>query len=88
MTQITFNGTDEQIKNLLLLMEHGDNDLPQKQNNLVCCKCGKSDHISTTDNAPLLHDNGIDTEILADATCSYCGNEFKLIGYINWTVSK
>jgi len=30
MKTITFQGTEEQITNLRLLMEHGDNDLPKE----------------------------------------------------------
>lgn len=31
--RILFEGTEEQVKNLMLLIEHGDNDLPKLKTN-------------------------------------------------------
>ena len=54
--KIIFEGTEEQIKNLKLLVEHGDNDLPEIRNNyqkenLWCVEDVKSNFKCTDDEA-------------------------------------
>ena len=54
--KIIFEGTEEQIKNLKLLVEHGDNDLPKIRNdyqkeNLWCVEDVKSKFKCTDDEA-------------------------------------
>ena len=55
-----------------------------------CPKC-QSDKVITTDNEPLFHPRskediekfyGIDDEVYADAVCTSCNHEFKVIGKI------
>jgi len=54
--KIIFEGTEEQIKNLKLLVEHGDNDLPKlrddyQKENLWCVEDVKSFFKCTDDEA-------------------------------------
>ena len=54
--KIIFEGTEEQIKNLKLLVEHGDNDLPKLRDdyqieNLWCVEDVKSRFKCTDDEA-------------------------------------
>lgn len=64
-----------------------------KENIIFCPKCGEST-VVTTDNDPLSHNwideetkqPIIDNEIYADAKCTSCKHEMKLVGEIKWKI--